>query len=640
MSPARGLLILILLATLGDPGYAQDASPADWPHLRGPNYDAISPEKGLAETWPASGPPVLWVRDLGSGYSGFVAVGERVYTQFQTRLGQFVIALDADSGNELWRQRVDMAWQPGGSYPGPYATPTWYGGQIYYATPSGQVGCLDAVDGRQRWSVDVRKKFRGEGIEFGFAATPLVEGRRVILPVGGKGASVVALDIADGSTIWTAGNDAASYCPALPISFRGRRLVVAFMRNTVVAHDLATGELIFRRDVSSNYDEHAAWPLYVEPNLFISAPFRAGAQFFRLDEMGTSVALHPVWANKNLSNDVCSSVHVAGHVYGFDMQQAQASLHRPSRGQFKCLEFATGRVEWETDQVGQATVLAADGKLILLNETGNLILARANPNAYEELARARLLDSGLCWTPPTLSRGRLFIRNHERAMCVYLGRPETLDPNREFATVPKSGPRVNWAALLTREPEFPNDAPPVDDLWRWFGWCGVNFAAAGLAAAMVWLVTRVFSLSQSGWWARIAFAVVALALGLAGTSVVSMWTDRFVFTWPMSLYLAFRVTLAAGAWATARRGTWRGLTARAVLLLFIAVCFGYYQLCLAVGYVVAWGFLGGLLPATPFAVLAARTSRPWLRKLADLIGFATFFWIGGLLPAWKDKLLS
>src|SRR5947209_5797221 len=73
----------------------------DWPHLRGPNYDAVSAETGLADAWPPDGPPVLWSRDLGQGYSGFVVVGRRAFTQAQTLAGQVVLCLDRDTGQTL-----------------------------------------------------------------------------------------------------------------------------------------------------------------------------------------------------------------------------------------------------------------------------------------------------------------------------------------------------------------------------------------------------------------------------------------------------------------------------------------------------------------------------------------------------------
>src|SRR5262249_26990564 len=126
---------------------------ADWPHVRGPGYDGHSSEKRLVESWPAEGPPVLWTRELGQGYSGVVAAGGRVFTQFQTRPGQYVLCLDAGTGNEVWRRRVDWPWQPSGAYPGPYATPTWHDGRVFYATPDGLVGCLDVGSGSSVWSV-------------------------------------------------------------------------------------------------------------------------------------------------------------------------------------------------------------------------------------------------------------------------------------------------------------------------------------------------------------------------------------------------------------------------------------------------------------------------------------------------------
>src|SRR5580704_9432338 len=134
------------------------ASSADWPHIRGPSYDAISREYGLVDHWPESGPPVLWTRELGPGYSAFVVAEGRAFTLFQTIGGIFLIGLDVDTGAEIWKERVDWPWQPGGLYPGPYASPTWYDGKVYYATPTGLVGCARATDGRSLWTVNVREK--------------------------------------------------------------------------------------------------------------------------------------------------------------------------------------------------------------------------------------------------------------------------------------------------------------------------------------------------------------------------------------------------------------------------------------------------------------------------------------------------
>src|SRR5262249_532540 len=148
---------------------------ADWPHQRGPGYDGVSAETGLADAWPEDGPPRLWSRDLGQGYSGFVVGEGKLFTQRQALGGQSVLCLDPDTGPTVWETRCDWPWQPKGAYPGPYATPTWYRGKVYYSCPAGAVGCLDARTGASLWSLNVRDRFSGRGWEFGYAATPLVE---------------------------------------------------------------------------------------------------------------------------------------------------------------------------------------------------------------------------------------------------------------------------------------------------------------------------------------------------------------------------------------------------------------------------------------------------------------------------------
>ena len=171
------------------PGPATRPAPGPgWPHRRGPRYDAISEETGLAESWPAEGPPVLWTLELGQGYSGLIAVGDRVFTQTQTLYRQAVVCLDADTGQTLWEHNYGWPYEAAGMYPGPRATPTWHGGRIYFAGPRGLVGCLDAADGRPLWSVNVKEQFAGRGFDFGYSCSPLVEEGKVILPAGGRGA--------------------------------------------------------------------------------------------------------------------------------------------------------------------------------------------------------------------------------------------------------------------------------------------------------------------------------------------------------------------------------------------------------------------------------------------------------------------
>ena len=103
-----------------------------WTFVRGVAFDGHSPEIHLADQWPASGPPVLWHRPLGQGYSSFVAADERVFTQYQSISGQYVICLSATTGETIWEYRYDWPFEATGLYPGPRATPTIYQKKIFF----------------------------------------------------------------------------------------------------------------------------------------------------------------------------------------------------------------------------------------------------------------------------------------------------------------------------------------------------------------------------------------------------------------------------------------------------------------------------------------------------------------------------
>jgi len=262
---------------------AVTGAPADrgWPQLRGPTYDGHSTEADLADSWPAAGPPILWTREIGHGFSGFAAGGTRVYTQTQSLTAQKVVALDADTGRTVWEHAYGWPYQAAGMFPGPRATPTYAGGRIYFTAPSGLIGCLDdTAGGRVVWTVNVVEHFKGRGATFGYACSPVVEDGKVVLPVGGPSASVVALDADTGATRWASGDAPASYCSALPITFRGRPQVVAFLQNSLAGFDLPTGRLLWEQPYARGFDEHAAAPLYREPYLRVMQAYRAGSDLY------------------------------------------------------------------------------------------------------------------------------------------------------------------------------------------------------------------------------------------------------------------------------------------------------------------------------------------------------------------------
>ena len=679
------ILWLMLGSVLAANGRADDSrTPTDnaflptgladhgWTFVRGPAFDGHSLETRLANDWPKTGPPVLWTRELGQGYSAIVAVGRRCFTQTQTIAGQFVVCLDADTGETIWEHRYDLPYELVGVYPGPRATPTFSHGRVYFAAPNGLIGCLSADTGQRVWSVNVVEKYHGQGAEFGYSCSPTVVDGLVILPVGGLGASMVALHADDGREIWKSGDDPASYTPAYPISRDGRPLVVGYLQNALVICDRRDGRQLARFDLSQGYDEHSAWPLYREPLLWISHPFKAGSILLEIPvfaENSPVQRLASVRRSPLMSNDILSSVLVGEHLYGFDLFEAQAKTHRASRGIFRCLDFDTGDEKWsigtgrprrdnetlETapNEIGQAGIVVADGKLILLNELGELILLRATGERCEELARTSVLSGEIVWTPPALHRGRVYVRNHSRAVCIYVGDPRLLNANQptlSVADIPQRRYR-DWAAtILAIEPEFAFDIPSNQWLVRWFV-VGVGLLLIGqlvgfLVAEVARLRGSVAMLPNSGEfsYSECAARGVAFVGGCLGTTFLSGWTNEFLFTWPVSLFVAFEIAasqLRSRSAVVSVRQRWRERLSISFWLLTMLI---YFLICRRLSLVFEWAFLLGPLGAWPLQLWAnhwrkrqqpvSGRGRVWLAIL-QLLAFAGFFGAAVLGLRWK-----
>lgn len=373
------------------------AKPADWPQYRGPRRDGISAETGLLKTWPAGGPKVLWKVPSGEGYSGITVAGGRLYTQVGRGADEFLLALDANTGRELWRLRMDASFESDMGN-GPRSTPTVDGGLVYALSSRGRLFAVDSKAAKTVWKRDLAKDFGAKTPQWGISTSPLVEGGLLLVDVGGdSGKAQVAFDKRTGATKWASQTDKPGYSAPIAIDVAGVRQVVFFTGSSVAALSPADGQLLWRYPWRTDWDVNAATPIFLPPNrLFVSSGYDTGSALLELK--GKSV--EPVWKSKGMKNQFSSSVLVDGHIYGFDNRV------------LKCLVAATGEEKWKQGGLGHGSLLYADGRLIILSEDGKLVLAEATPAGYREQASVQPL-SGRCWTAPTLANGRLYIRNQE-----------------------------------------------------------------------------------------------------------------------------------------------------------------------------------------------------------------------------------
>ena len=250
---------------------------ADWPQWRGPARDGISTETGLLTSWPAGGPGLLWTASgLGEGYSAVSVAGDRVYVMGQRDVRQAVMAFDAATGRKIWETPIASGFAESRGN-GPRGTPTVDGSRLYAMSATGALVCLDAATGKVVWTKDVVRTHRGSIPGWGISESPLIDGDRVIVMPGGRGASLVALNKQDGSPIWQAGNDPASYSSPVAGDFGGVRQIIAVNANAAVGVRADTGQQLWRYTKVANQTANIATPIIHDGHVFVSTRRRSSS---------------------------------------------------------------------------------------------------------------------------------------------------------------------------------------------------------------------------------------------------------------------------------------------------------------------------------------------------------------------------
>jgi outer membrane protein assembly factor BamB len=400
MPMVRRAFIAIVLAA------GASVAAADWPQFLGPSRNGIYTGP-FATSWPAAGPRKVWQKRVGQGFAGPVVVGDRLILFHRVANEEVVDALDTKTGEVRWHAAYPTSYRDDfGFDEGPRAVPVVANNRIYTFGAEGQLSALDLATGRRIWNVDTKSRFNVRKGFFGAAGSPLVEDGRVLANVGGmdgtKGAGVVAFNADTGAVVWTATNHEASYSSPVGATFGGKRTAVFFTRQGLVGLEPATGNVLFQRSWRSRTSAsvNAASPVIVGDLIFVSATYETGAAVVRVQ----GSELKELWASDEvLSNHYATSVYYDGNLYGFHGRQE----YNPS---FRAVALNTGKVLWSEDRFRAGTVTLAGDKLLIMRETGELVLAAASPQAFKPLARAQIL-------PPTvraniaLSDGFMYVRN-------------------------------------------------------------------------------------------------------------------------------------------------------------------------------------------------------------------------------------
>ncbi|HKN81981.1 MAG TPA: PQQ-binding-like beta-propeller repeat protein [Pyrinomonadaceae bacterium] len=409
----KAIMLAVLLSMTEVAAFAQSS---DWPQWGGPHRNFTSETKGLATTWPATGPRRLWQRELGEGYSAIAVEGGMLFTMYRKGENEVVIALDAATGKTVWEYSYAAPFSPQydmSNGPGPHATPLVTGNLVFSSGATGKLHCLDKKSGKVLWSHDLIDEFQGTVRVNGYSCSPIAYKDKIVMIIGGQASSFVAFNRKDGSVLWKKHNFRNSTSSPIIINVDGQDQLVAFMYGEVVGLDPNSGDLLWSHPHPVEFGLNTSTPIWGPDNLlFISSGYNGGSRVVKLIRAGDKTTVEEVWAHGLMRVHFSNAIRVGDVVYGSSGDFGPAP--------FTAIDVKTGKVLWRNRSFPRASFLFADSRFIILDEDGDLLLATPTPEGLTIISKVALL-SGNSWTVPSLAGTRLYLRDRKSIMALELG---------------------------------------------------------------------------------------------------------------------------------------------------------------------------------------------------------------------------
>ena len=416
-----------ILLTLFACFFVSYLSAAEWNQWRGPDHDGISKETGLLKSWPQDGPRLLWRQEnIGLGYSNFSFSGGKIYSMGDFGDDCCLYALDEKTGKGIWRIKVGKAGaSQGNGFPGSRCTPATDGKLVFALGQFGDFVCADAETGKEYWRCNVERDLGGHvmlnkgdtGIHWNFSMSPILDGDRIVMPIGGKAGTVVAWEKSKKGPkiIWRSREltDAAPYTSVVPMDFGGVPQYLVFTDKRLAGLDAKTGKVLWQADRPGNVAV-CSDPVYWMDGentcyIIVSSAYGVGAHGFKVTTSDGKFSAERIYADSKLENHHGGIVQVDGHFYFLTQRECV------------CVDPKTGKTLWNHRSVGKGSVSAADGRLILRAEKGDgeIALVEPSPDGYKEISRFAQPDrtDKNSWVYPTVYGGRLYIRDQGLLLC-------------------------------------------------------------------------------------------------------------------------------------------------------------------------------------------------------------------------------
>ena len=415
MTIHRAIRLVILTALVIAPATTIGQTTPSWTQWGGAHRDFMSDSKGLASTWPASGPKKLWSRSLGEGHSSVLVENGRLYTMYRQITRQpavsheeIVAALDAASGKTIWEFKYPAP--PNGIQFdqgfGPHSTPLIVGNRLFAVSSRSELFALDKTTGKRIWSHDFVKEFNAPLTGRGYSGSPLLYNGTIIVTMGGPNQAVAAFDQASGKLLWK--NGYFVWAPASPIliDVDKQPQLVVFGGDVVTGMDPANGRELWRHPHKTDWGLNISTPVWVADQhlLIVSSAYGVGTRALELRQSAGKTTVIEKWHSQRMRIHIGTIIRLGEHAYASSGDFGPAFI--------SAFNLKSGAIAWQDRSFARAQLLYADGKVIVLDEDGVLGLATVSPQGLKVLAKASVLQH-VAWTPPTLVGTTLYVRDRQ-----------------------------------------------------------------------------------------------------------------------------------------------------------------------------------------------------------------------------------
>ncbi len=367
---------------------------ADWPYWRGPNKNNISEEIGWNPEALKKGTKILWKKNVGQGYSCFSIKNDLLYTMGYNKNKNTIYCLNAKTGKEVWKHTHACNK---GDYIGPKSTPVIDGSYVYSLSQMGHLFCMDVKTGKIKWKKHIVDDFKTVMPRWNFSSSPNIHGDIIYINAGKHG---MAINKKTGKPAWTSGSEKGNY--STPEIFKMNNILYSavFGEKDLFCVNAKTGKALWSYPWETSWDVNASDPIYFNKRLFISSGYKTGCALFDISKGKPKL----LWQNKNMSCHFQTPVIIDKYLYGVD--------GNAGNGKLKCLDIGTGKVKWSKN-TDFGSLIAVNDHLIVINENGDLFIVKVSSKSYREISKASGLLKKLCWTPPVLCNGIIYIRNDQ-----------------------------------------------------------------------------------------------------------------------------------------------------------------------------------------------------------------------------------